>query len=120
MTWRTHGKLILMGLATLVMALIAVYRDVAVGGITSSEWVTVVIAGFAVIVTWASANITGFEKAKTFVAAVMLVLNLLVSVIVDGVTTDEAMFLAIQFLGALGVSTAPAPKHVVEGTVIQR
>ncbi len=118
MTWRTHGKVILMGLATLVMALIAVYRDVADGGITSSEWVTVVIAGFAVAVTWASANITGFEKAKTFVAAVMLVLNLLVSVIVDGITADEAMFLALQFLGALGVSVAPAPKHIVDQVVV--
>lgn len=106
-------------LATIVMAVLASYREfVADGSMTPSEWVLVVVAVFTTFTVWATANITGFEKAKTLVAAAGLVLNLLVAFIVAGITTDEWMLLALQFLGALGVAGAPAPKQVVERTVI--
>lgn len=119
MSWKTHGKSLAMLLATLVMAALASYREfVADGSMTPSEWVTVVIAVFTTFTVWAAANISGFDKAKTLVAAAGLILNLLVSVIVGGITSDEWMLLAVQFLGALGVARAPAPKQVVERTVI--
>jgi len=107
-----YGKSIAMLVATIAMAVLAVFRDVSTDGVTPSEWVSVVIAAFTTVVVWATANVTGFEKAKTFVAAVGLVLNLLVSVIVGGITGDEWIFLALQFGGALGVAGASAPKHV--------
>jgi hypothetical protein len=95
-------------LATLVMAGLAAYREAATDGMTPSEWVTVVIALFTTINVWATANVPAWASAKTFVAAVGLVLNLLVSAIVGGITGDEWMLLAIQFLGALGVVGAPS------------
>lgn len=95
-------------LATLVMAAIAAYRELSADGMTPSEWVTVLIALFSAITVWAAANVPSFSRAKTFVAAVGLVLNLLVSVIVGGITTDEWILLAVNFLGALGVAVAPA------------
>lgn len=116
-TWERNGKMLAMLLATLVMAGLATYREVSAEGITPSEWVTVVIALFTTFTVWATANITGFAKAKTLVAAAGLVLNALVSAIVGGITTDEAMMLVIMFLGALGVAGAPAPKQVVDSTV---
>lgn len=108
MSWKTHGKSIAMLLATVVMAGIAGYRELSADGMTPSEWVTVVIALFTTITVWAAANVPSFARAKTFVAAVGLVLNLLVSVIVGGITGDEWLLLAVNFLGALGVAVAPA------------
>jgi hypothetical protein len=98
--------------ATLLMAVIATYRDAAADGITPSEWVLVVISAFTTINVWATANIPAWTRAKTFIAAIGLVLNLLVAAIVGGITGDEWMFLALQFLGALGVATAPAVSQI--------
>jgi len=118
MSWKTSGKTILNLIALIVMAGLTTYRQVAGDGVSRSEWVMVIIALFGVATVWASANITGFDKAKTIVAALTLVLNLLVSMIVDGLTGDEISLLIIQFIGALGVAGAPAVKQVVERTVI--
>lgn len=112
MTWKTHGKSIVMLLATIVMAVLALLREVGSDGMSPSEWVTVVIAVFTTVTVWGAANVPGFENAKTLFAAIGLALNLLVSLIVGGITADEWMLLAIQFLGALGVAGAPAVKQV--------
>jgi hypothetical protein len=111
MSWKTHGKSIMALLAALVMAGVVTYQGLQAEGVTSSEWVMVFIAVFSVIVTWATANIPGFEKAKTFVNAITVVLNLLVSLVTGGITGDETLLLLVQFLGALGVAGAPAPVH---------
>lgn len=120
MSWRTHGKAIAMGVAAIAVAIIAAYKDVRGDGISPSEWVTVIIVAVTAIDVWATANVPGFDKAKQFVAAALLVLNLLVSYIVGGITTDEMLFLIIQFAGALGVFAAPATKHVSTNTVVGR
>lgn len=120
MSWKTHGKSLAALLAALVMAGIVTYQAVVLEGVTPSEWVMVLIAVFGSFVTWAAANITGFEKAKTLVSAVTVVLNLLVAVIIGGLTSDEVLLLVVHFLGALGVAGAPAPKQIVQGTVVAR
>lgn len=119
MSWQTHGKSIVMGLAALVVAVLAGYREVVSDGITPSEWVIVIIVAVTAINVWATANVPGFEKAKTFVAALLFVLNLLIAKIVGGLTTDEVMFLIIQFFGALGVVIAPAISHVSTTTAVE-
>jgi len=109
MSWRTHGKSILMGLGAVLMAAVAAWREVASNGITLSEWVTVVIAVFGAVNVWATANVPAFSKAKTVVAALFVVLNLLVGFLTDGrLTGDETTFLIIQALATLGVAAAPA------------
>lgn len=119
MSWKTHGKTIAALLGAMVMAGVVAYQQVASDGVTISEWITVVIAVFGVAVVWASANITGFSKAKTIVAALFIVLNLLVGFMTDNhLSGDEVMLLVIQFLSALGVAGAPATKQIVERTVI--
>lgn len=119
MSWKTHGKAIMEGLGALLMALILAYREVAAEGVTMSEWVLVIIAAFGVVNVWATANITGWEKAKTFVSAAFVVLNLLVGFLTDGrLSGDETMLLVIQALSTLGVASAPASKKVVERTVV--
>lgn len=120
MTWKTHGKSIVSLIATLIVVAYAAIKDVTEGGVTPSEWVTVVIVGFSTFVVWATANVPGFEKAKTIVATVTLILNLLVTVIVGGISTDEWFFLAVQALGALGIAGVPALKHVETRSVVTR
>lgn len=121
MTWKTHGKSIVSLIATLIVVAYAAIKDVGTdGNVTPSEWVTVTIVGASTIIVWATANVPGFEKAKTFVAALMLVLNLLVTVIVGGISTDEWFFLGVQFLGALGIAGVPAVKHVATREVVSR
>lgn len=119
MSWRTHGKTWMELLGALVMAGVVTYQYVAAEGVTLSEWVMVVIAVAGVVNVWAAANISGFEKAKTLVSALFVVLNLLVGLLTDSkLSGDEIMLLVIQFLSTLGVAGAPAPKQVVERTVV--
>lgn len=117
MKWKTHGKSITMLLATLVMAVIATVRELAADGMTPSEWVLVVVALFTTFTVWGAANVPGFERAKTWMAAVGLVLNSLVALIVGGLTADEVGLLVVQFLGALGVAAAPAVSTLRGGNV---
>lgn len=101
-----------MGLATLAMAVLMGIREVMSDNvITGSEVVVVVIAGFNVLTVWGAANIPGFQRAKTLMAAIGVTLNVLVALIVGGLTTDEIMLLIIHFLGALGVVAGPQPQH---------
>jgi hypothetical protein len=121
MSWKTHGKTIMELLGALVMAGIVTYQQVALDGVTMSEWVMVVIAVGGVATVWAAANISGFDQAKTLVSALFVVLNLLVGFLTDSrLTGDEILLLAVQFLSTLGVAGAPAPKQIVERTVIQK
>jgi hypothetical protein len=120
MSWKTHGKSILALLGALIMAGVVTYQHVSDDyHVTLGEWVMVVIAVGAAFNVWATANISGWDKAKTLVAAVFVVLNLVVGMLTDGrLGSDEILLLVIQFLTALGVAVAPAPKQIVERTVI--
>jgi hypothetical protein len=100
-----------------MMTIVDAQRD---GLVQASEWVQVVIQGATVAIVWATANVPQFDKAKSFVAAVMVVLNLLVSYITDGVSGTEWINLAIAFLGAVGVyavPNAPLRSAPVRGTL---
>lgn len=118
MSWRTHGKTLALGAGAVVMAAVAAYREVSANGITLSEWVTVVIAVFGAVNVWATANVPAFSKAKTVVAAVFVVLNLLVGFLTDGhLTGDEITLLVIQALATLGVAAAPSVSTLAQPTL---
>lgn len=119
MSWKTHGKTWAELAGALLMAAIVAYRELALDGVTTSEWIMIVIAVFGVANVWATANITYFNKAKTLVSALFVVLNLLVGFLTDNrLDGDETMLLVIQALSTLGVAAAPATKSVVERKVI--
>lgn len=100
-------------LGGVVMTALQAYQAVLGDGVTASEWVTVVIQAFTLVTIWAAANVPGFVKAKAWVAAIMLVLNLLVSAIVGGLTSMEVAQLVVAFLGAAGVFATPGPVATV-------
>lgn len=122
MSWKTHGKALMELLGALVMAGIVTYQHVSDDHhVSMSEWVMVVIAVGGVACVWAAANISGFDKAKTLVSAIFVVLNLLVGFLTDShLDNSEILLLAVQFLSTLGVAGAPAPKQVIERTVISQ
>lgn len=97
----------------LVMTLLQAYQAVSGDGVEASEWVTVVIQGFTLLTIWLTANVPGFDKAKAWVSATMLILNMLVTLIVGGLTGNEISQLVIAFLGAVGVFAVPGPVHPV-------
>lgn len=88
------------------------------GRIDGPDWVTVAIQAFSLIIIWATANVPGFEKAKPYVSAVMLVLNLLVSMIVGGLDGNEITQLVVAFLSTVGVFANPGPVKTVEAHVV--
>jgi hypothetical protein len=101
-------------LGGVVMVVLQSYQDAAVDhSVSASEWVTVVIQAFTLVTIWAAANVPGFSKAKAWVGATMLALNLLVSLIVGGLTGTEVAQLVVAFLGAVGVFVTPGPVHPV-------
>jgi len=68
---------------------------------------------------WATANLPQYEKMKTYVAAAIVVVQLLVGFITDGLTTNEIVNLIIAALAALGVAITPQPvTTVVNGTTV--
>jgi hypothetical protein len=108
-TFKTHGKSIMMGLAAVVIAGVTAWRAVAGdNNVTPSEWVAVVLAVMGAVNVWAAANIPAFARAKTVVAAVFVVGQLVQTYVTGGISQDEWMLLIIQFLGAVGVAAAPA------------
>src|ERR1700755_233045 len=106
--WKTYGKSIAMGLAAVVMAGVTAYRAVAGDGVTASEWVAVVLAVMGAANVWAAVNVPAIVKAKTLIAALFVVGQVLQTSITGGISADEWLLMVLQFLGALGVVAAPS------------
>lgn len=105
-----YAKLIGPLLGSLVMAGLVAYRQFAGDGIVDpSEWVLLATQVFMVVTVWGAANVPGWEKGKSFQAAVIAVLSALVALITDGITMDEAFQLVILFTSAVGVTIPPSP-----------
>jgi hypothetical protein len=113
--WSKYGKLITQLIGALVLAVAFVVQEATSDGsvINASEWVLVAIAAVGAVDVWGTANITGFDKAKTLISALMAALGLLVSLITDGIQGQEWLGLIILFVTTLGVSVSPAEKHRV-------
>lgn len=75
--------------------------------VSTEEWIQVAIAGATALGVWAAANVPTLTWAKTFVAVVLAVLNLLVSYITDGISTSEWLNLGVAALTAAGVYALP-------------
>lgn len=106
----THRKLIAPLLGSLAMAIVLWYRGaVADATINGEEWVLAVTQVAMVVAVWGAANIRGWEKGKTYQAALLAVLGLLASMINGGLTGDEITQLIVLGLSALGVAIPSQP-----------
>lgn len=107
-------------LGLVVMAVLTTIQQVnADNEITASEWVMVALQALMAFNVWATANLPQYEKMKTYVAAAIVVVQLLVGFITDGLTTNEIVNLIIAALAALGVAFTPQPvTTVINGTTV--
>lgn len=113
-------KLIWPILGLVVMAVLTTIQQVnADNTISASEWVMVGLQALMAFNVWATANLPQYTKMKTYVAAAIVVLQLLVASIVGGLTTNEIINLVIAFVAALGVAFTPQPvTTVINGTTV--
>lgn len=100
----TYLKLLIALLGAVVMSVASFATD---NTVSTEEWIQVTIAGATALGVWAAANVPTFTWAKTFVAVVLAVLNLLVAYITDGISTAEWLNLAVAALTAAGVYALP-------------
>lgn len=115
-----NKKLIWPILGLVVMAILTTIQQVnADNTITASEWVMVGLQALMAFNVWATANLPQYEKMKTYVAAAIVVVQLLVGFITDGLSTNEIINLIVAGLAALGVALTPQPiTTVINGTTV--
>jgi hypothetical protein len=105
---RTYGKAIV---ATLAAVLMTVYDFVDDQHIDTVEWVKIAIAFAIAIQTYLVPLTIEWPWMKTILAAVLSGLQVLVIVIVGGLTQQEIIELVIAIATPLGIGAAPAISH---------
>ena len=112
-----YAKWIAAAVGTVLSAAIAALTDNVV---TDVEWINIAIAGVGSLAVFTAPNVPGSLYTKAILAALMAVLQALVSLISDGITAAEWMQLAVAALTALGVyqvvntEVVHAPQHYRE------
>lgn len=81
------------------------------GRIDPGEGVQLAIQGTTVAGVWLVPAIPSWPHAKTAIAALLAALNLLTTVITDGLTVPEVVNLAVAFAGVFAMRFTPQPVH---------
>lgn len=115
------NKLIWPVLGTIVMAILTVVQEATQDNhITAQEWVQVALGALMAFNVWATANLPGYERMKTYVSAAIVVVGALYTYIVGGVSTGEIINMAVLLLAALGVAVTRQPvTTIINGEVTQ-
>jgi hypothetical protein len=102
------------------MAILTVFQEASADNvITSQEWVQVILGALMAFNVWATANLPGYEKMKTYVSAAIVVFGALYTYIVGGVSTGELINMGVLLLSALGVAAMRQPlTTVVSGRTV--
>jgi hypothetical protein len=101
-----YGKAIV---AVLVAAVVYAYQALSGDGhISATEWVSVAIAGVTALGVYVVPLAPGAKWAKTAVAVVLAVLQIMTTAILGGLGTDELLLMLITAAGAAGIWIAPA------------
>lgn len=101
-------------LGTIVMAILTVFQEASQDNhITAQEWVLVLLGALMAFNVWATANLPGYEKMKTYVSAAIVVFGALYTYIVGGVSTGEIINMGVLLLAALGVAVVKQPVTTV-------
>lgn len=116
-----NKKLIWPVLGTIIMAVLTVFQEASQDNhITAQEWVQVALGALMAFNVWATANLPGYERMKTYVSAAIVVVGALYTYIVGGVSTGEIINMAVLLLAALGVAVTRQPvTTVINGQVSQ-
>lgn len=115
--FKKYGKALVAAVFAFVTAIQALVSD---GHITQQEGVQIAIAAVTAISVYVVPMI-GYPAAKTIVAVILAVLNVLATAIVGGLDAGDMAGMVIAALTAIGVAGAPARstpprgRHVVSG-----
>lgn len=103
------------------MAILTVFQEASQDNhITAQEWVQVILGALMAFNVWATANLPGYDKMKTYVSAAIVVVGALYTYIVGGVSTGEIINMGVLLLAALGVAVTRQPvTTVINGQVSQ-
>jgi hypothetical protein len=99
-----YGKTIVAALFAFITAIQALISD---GSVTQQEGVQIAIAFFTAVSVYL-VPMLGYPWAKTAVAVVLAVLNILTTAIVGGLDTGDLTGMVLAALTALGVAGASA------------
>lgn len=103
--WSRYGKTIVAAAVGALTAFIAAYTQ---GHVNPAEWIRIAIAVVLAISVYITPVTPGYRWTKTAVAVVLAALNVLVSLITDGLQPSDWMAVALAALTAVGVGVAPA------------
>lgn len=106
-----YGKAIVGAVLAFVTAAQALWSD---GHITQQEWVQIAVAAFTAISVYL-VPVLHYPYMKTIIAAVLAVLNVLVTVIVGGVSSGDVVEMVLAALTIIGVGFAPARSELPAG-----
>jgi hypothetical protein len=101
-----YGKAIV---AVIVAGIVVAYQALSGDGrIEAPEWVSVAIAGATAVGVYVIPLAPSALWAKSALAAVLAVLQILTTAILGGIGADEILLMVITAAGALGIYIAPA------------
>jgi hypothetical protein len=113
---REYGKAIV---AVVVAAIVIAYQALSGDGrIEDTEWVSVAIAAVTAVGVYLIPLAPSQKWGKSAVAAVLAVLQILTTAILDGVGADEILLMVITAAGALGIYIAPAVTTAPTGATV--
>lgn len=108
--FQTYGKAIVA--AVYAVAIVAVPLFTGDNHVDPSEGVAIAIAVCTAALTYLVPMVPGARWAKTAVGAVLAGLQVLTTVIVDGVDANDMLLIALAILSFLGIAVAPAVSTV--------
>ncbi len=100
--------------AALLALLTAAHTYLADEIVTEQEWVQIAIAGFTALSVWLVPALD-YPRMKTVIAVVLASLNVLATVIIDGIDQGDLVQVVMAGLTVLAVGAAPAHSDVVPG-----
>lgn len=103
--WRRFGKAIV---ATVASAATGIQAYVSDGHVTEQEGVQIAVAVFTAISVFLVPAMPAWPWMKTAIAVVLGALNVLVTLIVNGIDGGDITIMLVAAATALGVGMAPA------------
>lgn len=114
----TKGKTIFAALYLVVVALMEVVVPYFDGGHRpdATEWVSILIAAVTAVLVYVVPLVPNHPGVKTTIGVVLVALQVLVTLIFDGINGNDLLLILVAVGGALGIGVAPAASDT--GTVV--
>jgi hypothetical protein len=103
--WTRFGRAVV---AVTIAGLTVVASSLTDNRVSTEEWIQVAIQTTTIAGVWLVPNLPHSAGYKTATAAILAVLNLATTLILDGINGADVINLVLAALGVLGVAVAPS------------